>query len=48
MIDANSYVGLTTYPDPPDYDGCGYEWGDKHCDKCGHYRECERWDEEHK
>lgn len=28
MLNANDYVGLTTYPDPIDYDGCGYDFGD--------------------
>jgi hypothetical protein len=45
LINANDYVGLTTYPDPIDYDGCGYEFGDDYCKECEHYRECEKWAE---
>ena len=44
MINANDYVGLTTYPDPPDFDGCGYDFGDDYCNECDRYRECERFD----
>lgn len=43
MINANDYVGLTSYPEPIDYDGCGYEFGDDYCKGCERYRECERW-----
>lgn len=46
MISADNYVGLTTYPEPIDYDGCGYEFGDDYCKECEHYRECEMWVED--
>ena len=42
MIRANDYVGPDSFPDYPDYDGCGYEFGDDYCAECDHYHECRR------